>query len=557
MTKQNNSLDGFVPRRPGSQLGEHHSKSGAGANRFYQPVSPHEKVEQPVLKRSGLGITRSDLDESLKGIDTDEPSKNVKKRRGDRKGAPKSKLRRIIKWVVIFLIIVALAVGGWIAYKALHASGNVFKGNILNIFQNQPLKQDANGRSNILVLGTSQDDPGHQGANLTDSIMILSIDQKNKNAFMISIPRDLEVHYGQACVSGYSGKINVYYSCAGGDVGNVDADRTALTKTAQFVGSVAGIDIQYGVNVDYTVMRQLVNAVGGSITIDIEGSGGAPGILDQNFDWKCGLGDRKVSHSEQVKRCPPNGHFIDFPNGPATLDAEHALYLAQARGDCVPGGYGQCKATYGLSRSNFDRELNQQKIIKAIREKALNAGVLTDVSKVTNLIDALGDNLRTTFETSEIQTLVSLAKDIKDSDIQSISLIDGDNPVMTGDAQPTAGRYNFTDLQAFIQKKLSSNPVVREGANVAVYNGSGVSGVAQTAANTLKNDGLTVNDIDTAPEGTYANIELYQIGTGMAATKTKLESIYGVKTKKTASPVTPPAGTNFVVIIGKDPSAKQ
>jgi hypothetical protein len=112
-------------------------------------------------------------------------------------------------------------------------------------------------------------------------------------------------------------------------------------------------------------------------------------------------------------------------------------------------------------------------------------------------------------------------------------------------------------LRAFLQKKLSSNPVIREGANVAVYNGSGVIGVAQTAANVLKNDGFTVNDIDAAPAGTYANVELYQIGTGMTATKAKLESVYGIKTKTTAPPVTPPTGTNFVVIIGKDPSAKQ
>ncbi len=557
MTRQNNSLDGFVPRRPGSQLGELHEQPKVETSRFYQPDSPKREAEAPVLRRPNVGIARSDLDESLKGIDDDEPVKGGKKRRAGKKSAPKSKLRRIIKWVVILLVLIVLGVGGWIAYKALHASGNVFKGNILSIFQNQPLKQDANGRSNILVLGTSQDDPGHQGANLTDSIMILSIDQKNKNAYMISIPRDMEVHYGQACASGYSGKINVYYSCVGGDGGNVDADRAALTKTAQFVGGVAGLDIQYGVNVDYTVMRQLVNAVGGSITVDIEGSGGAPGILDQNFDWKCGLGDRKVSHAEQVRRCPPNGHFIDYPNGPATLDAEHALYLAQARGDCVPVGYNQCKATYGLGRSNFDRELNQQKIIKAIRDKAMSGGVLTDIGKVTSLIDALGDNLRTTFETSEIQTLVSLAKDIKDSDIQSVSLIDGDNPIMTGDGQPSAGRYNFTDLQAFLQKKLSSNPVVREGANVAVFNGSGVVGVAQTAAENLKNQGFTVNNVDTAPAGTYANVELYQIGTGMSATKAKLESLYSVKTKTTAPPVTAPGGTNFVVIIGKDPSAKQ
>ncbi|QQR51189.1 hypothetical protein IPF89_05585 [Candidatus Saccharibacteria bacterium] len=54
------------------------------------------------------------------------------------------------------------------------------------------------------------------------------------------------------------------------------------------------------------------------------------------------------------KNCPPNGHFIDYPNGPVTLDAEHALYLAQARGDVE---------NYGFEMSNFDREKNQQKLL--------------------------------------------------------------------------------------------------------------------------------------------------------------------------------------------------
>lgn len=546
MTKQRHSIDGFVPRRAGSQLGDRHSEEGKKAeevNRFY-PSSQPIASQQPIgSRRSDLGIARSDLDESLKSIDVGDESKADKKRR--KRGAPKSKARRIIKRVVICLIVILLAIGGWLVYKALHASNNIFKGNIFDLVQSQPLKQDANGRSNILILGTSQDDPGHQAGNLTDSIMILSIDQKNKNAYMISVPRDLEVKYGEACASGYQGKINVYYSCVGGGTDNIDADRAALTKESGFVGNIFGLDIQYGVNVNYTVMRELVSAVGG-ITVTIE-SRDPRGQMDSNFDWKCGVGDRKVSRAEVLRRCPPSGHFIDYPNGPVNLDAEHALYLAQARGDSAP--------TYGFEQSNFDREKNQQKIVKAIREKALSAGVLADFSKVSGIIDALGNNLHTTFEASEVRTLVSLAKDIKDKDIQSISLIDGDNPVMNGNAQPSAGPYEYGDIQALIRKKLSSNPVTREEANVAVLNGSGVVGVAKTEADKLTAQGFVISDLANAPQGTYADVEIYQIGTGMPATKAKLESIYKVKVKTTAPPVTAAAGTNFVVIIGKDRSS--
>jgi hypothetical protein len=289
-----------------------------------------------------------------------------------------------------------------------------------------------------------------------------------------------------------------------------------------------------------------VSALGG-ITVTIE-SRDPRGQMDSNFDWKCGRGDPKVSRAEELRRCPPSGHFIDYPNGPVNLDSEHALYLAQARGDLAP--------TYGFEQSNFDREKNQQKIVKAIREKALSAGVLADFGKVSKILDALGNNMRTTFDASEVRTLVALAKDIKDQDLKSLSFVDGEPPLMTGNAQPSAGLYQFADIKAFIAKNLSSDPMTKEGAKVAVFNGSGVGGVAQTEADALAGKGFTISAVDTAPDGTYADIEIYQIGTGMTATKAKLESTLGVKVKTTELPVAVPEGTNFVVIFGKDRSAE-
>lgn len=549
MTKKQPLLDGFIPRRAGSRIGEHHT-SGSFTPNVRHGLRPRGQtdVRSTALQPSRVASIRTEIDESLRNIDEgDSQTKKVKNRH--RKGAPKSKLRRIVKWTIIALAVILLVVGAWVLYRAFIAGNNIFRGNLLDIIaQTKPLKQDVNGRSNILVLGTSEDDPRHEAPWLTDSIMVLSVDQTNKNAFMVSLPRDLEVRYGQLCIPGGQGKINAYFQCVGGGQGDVESDRAALDKEANFVGGILGLDIQYGVNVNYTVMRELVGAIGG-ITVNIEGSGGAPGVMDSNFDWKCGVsGVRSFRSAKEKATCPPNGHFIDYPNGPANLDAEHALYLAQARGDTEP--------TYGLGRSNFDRELNQQKIVKAIREKAMSAGVLTDFSRVTRIFDAIGNNLRTTFEAGEVRTLVSLAKDIKDQDIQSLSLIDQDSPLMTSNAQPTAGKFQFGAIQAFLKKKLSSDPVVREEAKVAVLNGSGVTGVGQAQADRLEAAGFTISDVSTAPAGVYADVTIYQIGDGKSATKAKLESTYGVSVVTTAPPVSVAEETNFVIVFGKDPQAK-
>lgn len=549
------SVDGFIPRRSGSQLGERHTFGDMQS----APARKELKSEDDMTSEFTLGtprpnkaLGRSDIDESLNHIDDseDQPSRGRKLSRKERRRIKRDNRtkaqrvrRRIIMGVVIGLVAAILAVGGYLAYKALNATGNVLQGNIFDILtQNQPLKEDANGRSNFLIVGTSEDDPGHDASYLTDSIMILSIDQKNKNAYTFSIPRDLYVEYGMACLTGYRGKINVYFSCTN-DGTDAASEQDRLQKTQDFIGDIVGMDLQYGVHVNYTVMRDVVNAIGGEIEVNIE-SRDPRGVMDSNFDWKCG-----ANYSARIKNCPPNGHFIEYPNGPATLDAEHALYLAQARGDIAP--------TYGFEQSNFDRERNQQKILVAIRDKAMSAGTLTNIGAVTGLIDALGHNLRTNVETKEVRTLMELAKDIPSDSIKSIDLFTADNPLFTtgpingeSSVYPSEGLYQYGDLQAYLKKKLTSNPVEAEGANITVLNGSETAGLGQKLADILEGKGFTVDDVANAPDGTYEPIEIYQINTEMTATATKLKELYNVTLKTAQPPVSVTGATDFVIIIG-------
>ncbi|USN96381.1 MAG: LCP family protein [Candidatus Nomurabacteria bacterium] len=559
MAKRQTSMDGFVSRRPERRVGGIISGEKSPQSLEGQPKESVHKEEASKITRSG--ISRAEIDASLRGLDEEEKNQQPVKRRHRRQVGPAQKSNRV-KWVKRFalvLLILAVGIGAYVGFKTIVASGNVFQGSVLDLFRNEPLKQDANGRSNILILGTSEDDPGHQGGNLTDSMMILSINQNKKNAYMVSIPRDLYVQYDRACASGYRGKINVYYSCVHDGTG-VAADRKALGEAGAFIGKIFGLNIQYGVNVNYTVMRELVKAVGGKITVNIEGDGAVPygvkpgSIMDSNFDWKCGAGNWRVSYAERLRRCPPRGHFIDYPPGPAVLDAEHVLYLAQARGDAAP--------TWGLAQSNFDRENNQRKIIVALQQKALSAGVLSDFSKVSAIIDALGNNLRTTFQAKEFRTLVSLAQDIKGSDIKSISLNDPNDLIMTTGnvdgqsvVEPSAGTYDYSQLQSFVHQKLSSDPIIQEAAVVSVYNASGVAGMAQTEADKLEADKFTIGTIGNAPSGNYPRYALYQIGSGNSATANKLKQLYGVKITKGDPPVTVDSTTKFVLIVGKQPAS--
>ncbi len=548
-----NSVDGFIARRPASQLGGQHKHTPSVAEDETETgLAPHDSqhgLERPAsysdeqATLGSQGLRRSDVDESLAEIDAEERDEEPKKPgRPPRK--PLSK-KKIIKWAILALILIALGIGGFFVYRVLSTGGSVFRGDIFGLLQQKDLKMDANGRSNVLIIGTSEDDPGHDAAYLTDSIMVLSVDQKAKNAYMMSVPRDLYIKYGQACIPGYAGKINVYFNCVNDDYNSKSAEEERQTKMRELVGSILGMDIQYSAHVNYSVVRDVVNAVG-SITVNIEGSQGAPGVMDSNFDWKC----KGNTAAEKRASCPPNGHFIEYPNGPATLDAEHALYLAQARGDAIP--------TYGLGRSNFDRELNQQKIIKAIKEKAVSAGTLTDLGKVNNLISAIGDNLRTNFDSSEIRTLVTLTQDVPNDSIQSISLVDAEPALFTGDGAnniiPTAGTYDYSAIQAYIKKTMNASPLVKENAKVLVLNGSGVVGLAKTEGDKLTALGINVAAPANAPAGTYPKSVIYAIDSNKAKTAEKLSQIYGATPTTDKPPLEVAADIDFVIIVSSPSS---
>lgn len=526
MSKPKHSVDGFVPRNRGRAVGAVPVHTPA------DPKLPHVNAPEhtPGIEtdnRPRVGVSRSEIDDSLKQID--EPERDTK---GRVKKTPeqKAKRKKIIKRVLICLLVIILAVGGYVGFKVFAAGSKAFRGNILDFVQKAPLKTDENGRSNILVVGTSEDDEGgnHPGGNLTDSIMVLSIDQSKKNAYMISMPRDMWVKLDEACDVGYESKINAVYMCASEDGKNEPAGMGALQKK---VGEVFGMDLQYYVHVNNTVVRDAVDAVGG-VTVTIE-SDDPRGIYDPNFDWQCG------------HKC----HMVDYKNGQvAQMDGAHALAFARARN--AAGGYG-------LPNGNFDREKNQQKVMRALQDKAISAGTLTNIGKVTSLIDAFGNNLRTNFEVKEIRTLADLGQVIKGDKLQSISLTkEGEMVVTTGNVggqsvvKPLDGLYDYSGIQKYIQKQINSDAVTKEAAEVAVLNGSGVAGAAQVEADKLEGKGFTIGAVQNAPPGEYGKVKIYQIGDGNSATKARLEKLYGTKITAGDPPVLMSETTKFVVVVG-------
>lgn len=544
-------MDGFIVRRP-SQGGDPRfgDESLQVPERYLKPADQnnnaaystdgamalrrHQQSASDTRLATGGGavLRRSEVDEVLKSIGKD-PTVDVPKKRRFSLGG-----KRLKRFFIVVAVLLLLA-GGFIGIKAFLAGGRVFDGNLFAALfsDGKPLQTDANGRVNILMFGTSEDDPDHAnaGADLADSIMIASIDPQKKTGFMVSVPRDLWVKYGKACASGYEGKVNVLYACGKGQRND---EREGAEYMQKIIGQAFGIDFQYYVQVNYTALTTMVDAVGG-ITVEID-SDDPRGILDRNFDWKCGY------------RC----YYVKYPNGPVQLNGEKTLALARARN--AAGGYG-------LGGGNFDREQYQQKILIALKDKATSAGTLANPVAVGGLIDSLGNNVRTNFDAGEVKTLVALGQELDSNNLKRLSLLGNeDDPksrlVTTGSyggqsiVRPVAGIYDFSDIKAFIRKQMSGNAAVAENATIDVLNGTGVAGAAQAKADELEAEGYTVGSIANAPAGNYGTYAVYDMTKGkLPQTAARLQKDLGVSI---LSGDNLPAGVvteaDFVIIIGSN-----
>ncbi|HUD81800.1 MAG TPA: LCP family protein [Patescibacteria group bacterium] len=338
--------------------------------------------------------------------------------------------KKIVLWLVAIILIIGIGGGGWIGYKLYRNEAKITGDKnplaLLGLIHPATLN-DSNGRVNILLAGYSIDDPGHQGAALTDSIMVVSLNPTNKSAVLISIPRDMWVDipgFGyQKINAAYEDGQSENFSQAGFDSGGMGLLEEVIQEDF-------GITTDYYGLLDYAAFEDAVNAVGG-VTVDI------------NSPDPYGLYDPYAN--------------LNLPNGVNNLTGQQALDLARARGD-GPGAYG-------FPNGDFNRTQHQQQLLVALKNKATSAGIITNPLKIGSLADAVGNNLKTDMSVGDMETLYLDGKGINNTNISQITLnsINGQNLLSDYTAPdgesaliPAAGFDDYSQIQSVIQSLLPS-----------------------------------------------------------------------------------------------------
>ncbi|HXA29117.1 MAG TPA: LCP family protein [Candidatus Angelobacter sp.] len=469
------------------------------------------------------------------------PQANARRRRRSRyRTLPKWLSGRRLAALIALLILTPLTVYGVRVVGGLSkltgSNPGAVLGCIIKVKCDSTLASSTK-RINIALYGYGG--TGHDGAYLTDSIMVVSIQPRpgqTAQVAEISVPRDWMVPIDAAGGKPYYGRINEAYS-DGQSGGPVNAprfkgdDHGGGKLADQTLSNVLGIPIDHFVGLDFQAFQAAVDSVGG-VDVNVPDSF----TDDQYPHGECDKGDCAYM-------------TVHFTKGMQHMDGARALIFARSR-----HAYDNPSEA-----SNFARNRRQQLILNALKAKVLSVG---GIGKLPDLLSALGDNVITDLGIADANALYDMVKGVDSSRIVHVSIDDTNflyecgYPQNCGAAYEYAHDKTYASLQHYLSDVFPDPAVVAEHAPVTFLDGTGAGAGAATRWSALMTPiGFTATD-----GGPTKRTALTQVidGSGGKDSRTAqwLANYFGVSVQTpatgTASTAADTTSTGVTVILGQD-----
>lgn len=307
-----------------------------------------------------------------------------KRHEEEKKSRERISVLQKILLVLVALFCAALLFAGMA--KAVMAVRNLSLKSVIGMTASD-LVTDENGYTNFLLLG--QGDESHDGVDLTDTIIIASVDaKKTKSVSLLSLPRDLYFlkteKMGSARINSLYRDYKNYLIYEQG-VEPKEASRQAVTELSKEISKIIDLPIHYIVKVDFIAFVRAVDALGG---VDIE----VP------YD---------INDPEYPNKTYGYEPFI-IKAGLRHLDGETALKYARSR----------------HTTSDFARSERQQQLIQALGDKARTQGILTDPGAITEILNILKENVETTMTVREMIGGAKLGEELDKSRLITMQIND-------------------------------------------------------------------------------------------------------------------------------------
>jgi LCP family protein required for cell wall assembly len=262
--------------------------------------------------------------------------------------------------------------------------GKIFNGTALGAAPGAsnapgPTPGDAQ-RINVMLIGV--DALQNRTEDLTDTMMVASLDPVGHTVSLISIPRDLvDTPLGNGNV--FAPKLNSLMSYADGHP--KDFPKGGIRTIEDALGALLGIQIHYYARIDFNGFIKMIDAVHG---VDVN----VPrGFDDPTYD---AYGFQKSGY----------GTGYSITAGPHHFDGINALAYARSR-----------KA---LGESDFTRQARQQQILLALKDKVSKDGSI--VFELPALLDAIGQTIHTDVPVDRLPGLAAVMDEVGHDDVTTV-----------------------------------------------------------------------------------------------------------------------------------------
>ena len=304
----------------------------------------------------------------------------------------------------------------------------------------------------ILLLGYAGGQ--HDGAYLTDTILLASLNKTKKTASLISIPRDLWIKQN---INGKekSEKINALYQLdrfAKNQSHNTLSDDTKRIRNA--ILNITGIPVDRVVLVDFAGFEKLIDSLGGlDVAVDRSFEDQEFPIAGKETDTCDKVGEELDQALELFKEKPLDAFpcrykIATFSAGLTTMNGETALIYARSR---------HAEGEQGA----FARALRQQHILEALQNKLLYP---FNLPKIPSLFESMKSYITTDVTPLDVTNILALVPHKDDYKIITLS-IDLDNVLKydySEDGQyiliPKTGARDWQSIRDFISKSIIPTP---------------------------------------------------------------------------------------------------
>ncbi len=453
------------------------------------------------------------------------------------KKSKKKFLNKFLKITIWTMLILVLAWGGYFVFKigdtgkkiSIDNENSSIASNVGSLISSlipnsrKTLQGEKDGRRNILLLGTAG--KGKPGQNLTDTIMMMSIDTENKKIGLLSLPRDF---YAKIADTSYYTKINSIYQYG---INN----KQEAEPIKETIEEITGAPIHYSIILNFDGFKKIIDDIGG-INVSVERD-----IYDSRYPG-------------------PNYSYETFEikKGLHSMDGETALKYVRERHDDPEGDFGRAK--------------RQQQVMQSAKNKVFSLQTILNPIALNNLLSDLGENIKTDIGMEEIEGFIDLAKKSDTQNIanvvvdawQSDSILKVSHVFAVGVRAfvlvPRVGNYseiqdmsrNIFDLDAIRRRKAE---IEKENASITIINQSHYKNLDSKVRDILENK-MKIKNIKTAyaeNSGTLSDSYVYNKANGQKIfTLDEIIKILKIKLSEENSAIIEKQENDLVLVLGND-----